>query len=566
MRLIYIKKIGLSLLVAALLPVFLYAAEPPLIQTLYTENFDNFPNPERGFHRYTIFRGLQSSSVSGLRAAGISLILGVVIVNDYKNKDFDAALFNQLNSAFSVARNAGLKVNFRLYYTDQSYQDPPLSRMLSHIDQLQQVFVDNVDVINHVEAGFIGPWGEWHSSNLGNPPTVENMTAVLFRLLSVLPAERMVMIRRPMFKRQIFANAKLPDGYEVLDETKAFDGSNLARTGYHNDAFVTSDTDLGTYVDPGWSRANELAYAGNEARFTPFGGESSYNSPLHDYTHCAYSLGEMETLHARNLNDGWYGPVLQRWTDEGCMDEIKRRLGYRFVLNDVEMSQEVKPGGVLHVKINLNNVGFGSLFNPRDVKLVLQNGSQLNVAAVNCDPRRWEPGAGIALDKYFRIPANILEGYYDVKLNLPDPKTSLQTNPLYSIRLANVGVWESSTGYNVLKTGLQIHNAAPGSSTSDTTFQEIDNPSFTISGRITSGIQSDVTVSLYPNSCTGISETTVTDSQGNYSFNNLPAGTYMIIPEAYSGCNANPMSYENIIIPRTDYNSYDFTLSCGCGN
>ena len=282
-------------------------------------------------------------------------------------------------------------------------------------------------------------------------------------------------------------------------------------------------------------------------------------------SHCTYSVSELEILHARNLNDGWYGPVLQRWTDEGCMDEIKRRMGYRFVLNDVEMSQEVKPGGVLHVIINLNNVGFGSLFNPRDVKLILQNESQLYVAAVNSDPRRWEPGAGIVLDKYFRIPANIPEGYYDVKLNLPDPKTSLQTNPLYSIQLANDGVWESGSGYNILKTGLQIHNAAPGSSTSDTIFQEIDNPSLTISGTITGSIQSDVSVSLYRNSCRGISETTVTDSQGNYSFSNLPAGNYMINTE-YPGCSSKFMNYTGIAIPRTDYNSYDFTLTCGCGN
>jgi hypothetical protein len=188
------------------------------------------------------------------------------------------------------------------------------------------------------------------------------------------------------------------------------------------------------------------------------------------------------------------------------------------------MSQEVKPGGVLHLVINLNNVGFGSLFNPRDVKLILQNGSQLYVAAVNSDPRRWEAGSGIVLDKYFRIPANIPEGFYDVKLNLPDPKTSLQNNPLYSIQLANDGVWESGTGYNILKTGLQIHNAAPGSSTSDTIFQEIDNPSFTLSGTISGIVQSDVPVALYPNSCTGSPETTVTDDQGNYSFSDVPAG------------------------------------------
>ena len=559
----YIKKIVLSLLVATLLPAFLYAAEPPLIKILYTENFDNFPNPERGFHRYTIFRGLQASSVSGLRQSGISLILGVTIVNDYINKDFDATLINQLNAAFSVARNAGLKVNFRLYYNDKNFSDPPLNRMLSHIDQLQQVFTNNVDVINLVEAGFIGPWGEWHSSILGNPPTVANMTAVLFRLLSVLPVERMVNIRRPMFKRQIFANPKLPGGYEVLDETKAFDGSNLARTGYHDDAFVTSDTDLGTYVAPGWSREQELAYAGNEARFTPFGGESSSNNPLHDYTHCTHSVYEMETLHARYLNDGWNGLVLQRWTDEGCMDEIKRRLGYRFVLRDVGISQEVKPGGILHLKINLDNVGFGSLFNPRDVELILQNGSQFYVAGVNADPRRWEPDTGIVLDTYFIIPATIPEGYYDVKLNLPDPKTSLHTNLLYSIQLANAGVWESSTGYNILRTGLHIHSAAQGSSTSDTVFQEIENP-YSIYGTITGSVQSDVTINLYQITCGGNSlvSTTSTNSNGYYSFGGLSAGYCYAINLAYNGCSFNPPFHVSNI-PHTENESYNFISSCG---
>jgi hypothetical protein len=35
-------------------------------------------------------------------------------------------------------------------------------------------------------------------------------------------------------------------------------------------------------------------------------------------------------------------------------------------------------------------------------------------------------------------------------LNLPDPKTSLITNPKYSIRLGNTNMWNSTTGYNRL--------------------------------------------------------------------------------------------------------------------
>ncbi len=470
---IRLKKLVYCLFFILLLPIVLFSAEPPPTQVTYTESFDNFANPERGFHRWTQLRGLSASSVGSLRAGGQSLILGLAIVPEYTAIDFDTALFDELNAGLSVARNAGLKVNFRLYYTDKSYSDPPLTRMLSHINQLQQVFTDNVDVINLVEAGFIGPWGEWHSSLLGNPPTVENMSTIVDALLEALPTERMVSIRRPMFMRQIYANLSAPSGYDVLSETNAFDESNLARTGYHNDAFVSSDTDLGTYVDPGWTRSDELAYAGQQSRFTPFGGESSWHSPLHDFTYCEHSLYEMETLRADYLNDGWYDTVINRWYSSGCLDEIKLRLGYRFVLRSAGISSEVKPGGVLQLDLNLENVGFSAPFNPRSIELILSSGTNTYVTAIDADPRRWEPGTPIEISTFFRIPADIPEGYYDLKLNLPDPQPTLQDNPSYSIRLANSNIWDDITGYNMLIDNLHIHQAAPGSTTADTLFEEI---------------------------------------------------------------------------------------------
>ena len=558
-----IRKTIISLLLFTLIiPVAVSAEEPVLSNNYYTESFDDFANPERGFHRYTTLRGLQPWAVNSLRSQGQSLILGIVTANDYIDRDFDASFFSELTSGFSVARDAGVKVNFRLYYNDQSYSDPPLSRIISHIDQLQQIFEDNSDVINIVEAGFIGPWGEWHNSNLGNPPTVENMTAVLFELLSVLPEERMVSIRRPMFKRQIFANPAAPDGYDVLNDSNAFDGSNLARTGYHNDAFVTSNTDLGTYVDPGWSRADELAYAGNESQFTPFGGESSWHNPLHELTHCDNSTYELETLHASNLNDGWYGPVLDRWENEGCMDEIKRSLGYRFVLRESNISEEVKPGGILHIIIDIDNIGYAALFNPRHFEIILQNGTEVYSANVNVDARRWKSGSSNTVDRYFRIPADIPEGYYDVKLNLPDPASSLHDNPLYSIQLANTAVWDQGTGYNSLITGLHIHSEAPGSSNSDTIFQEIGQNSVT--GRVTGDIRSGVTVRICQSGChfgctKNNSITTTTNSDGYFVFSDLPEGWHRLIPEQ-NGCSFDP-SYQLIFVPQTEHISYDFVTS-----
>ena len=231
-----------------------------------------------------------------------------------KTRDFDRS-FQSASSALSVARN-GLKSRFHRIILTRRYQDPPVAGCSATL-ALQQVFTNDVDVINHVEAGFIGPWGEWHSSNLGNPPTVSNMTAVLFRLLSVLPAERMVMIRRPMFKRQILP-CSIPERPDA-DVSKA-DGSTLR--GWRQMLPCFKDTNWHHVIR--WSRAM-IGVCRNEARYTPFGGESSYSSS----TSCIYSC-TIQPQNWKHFCENLKELVRldkQIWTDEGCMDEIKRRKG-----------------------------------------------------------------------------------------------------------------------------------------------------------------------------------------------------------------------------------------------
>jgi len=52
----------------------------------------------------------------------------------------------------------------------------------------------------------------------------------------------------------------------------------------------------------------------------------------------------MTILHINYLNIDYNKKVLDRWKEQGCFDEIRRRIGYRFVLESAQLPQQVKPG------------------------------------------------------------------------------------------------------------------------------------------------------------------------------------------------------------------------------
>jgi len=54
------------------------------------------------------------------------------------------------------------------------------------------------------------------------------------------------------------------------------------------------------------------------------------------------------------------------------MDEINRRLGYRFVLQQGQFTENPVAGQKFTMKLSLKNVGFASPANPRNVELILQ--------------------------------------------------------------------------------------------------------------------------------------------------------------------------------------------------
>jgi len=246
----------------------------------------------------------------------------------------------------------------------------------------------------------------------------------------------MIALRTPRQKTALY-------GTVPLTAQEAFSGIPKARIGGHNDCFLASDTDFGT-----WSKdiVAEKAFYHQENLFVPprrrnlqFQGSGT---AIRGLRKCA----EGARVPALQFAQQPLSPeVLDGWTKGGCMPEIRRRLGYRFRL--VDSSTQVA-GRELRITLTVRNEGFGNLYNPRPVVLVLRERAtgRIERVPIPTDPRRWMPAESTTV----RASATLPPGEYDVFLHLPDAAPSLRDRPEFAVRFANAGVWESDTGMNRL--------------------------------------------------------------------------------------------------------------------
>ncbi len=424
----------------------------------HAESSDVFANPERGFYLYNNLLQL-SPDIGRRRAEGYALVWGKIALDAYRDQaDLPQAVLDSLNAGFATARHGGMKVIVRTSYGSRgpggdytTYEDPAQDIIERHIEQLAPIFVQHADVIALFEAGFVGPWGEWHTTALAQD--YARGRQVLFHLLDHTPAERMIAVRYPYFKQQLF---KEDNGtYEQVRSDNAYGGSHVARVGHHNDCFLASETDYGTYERGGQTRSDETAYLAAETLYTLFGGETCNPHPLND---CQRALDELSTLHASYLNRAYHPKVLQKWREQGCFDEIAQRLGARLVLEESRAQRKVRAGGVLEVEVALSNRGFAPLYNARDVEFVLQNeeSSALFTFAQDVDPRAWKPGQQYVFNTRLALPADLPKGSYRLALFLPDPSPRLRWDPRYAYRLANENMWDAESGLNALISGIAV--------------------------------------------------------------------------------------------------------------
>ncbi|SDL30819.1 protein of unknown function [Catalinimonas alkaloidigena] len=479
---------------------------PQLITTTYTESDEDFPNPERGFYRYSethvdaytpldateLASYRQPQTVSGARySVPSTLVFRYYVLDGYTDQPLPAEFLSRMETDFAAVRQAGVKLIPRFAYTVAAragncpegfacppYGDAPKEVVLNHIAQLKPVLRANSDVIACLQMGFIGIWGEnYYTDYFGDPSTNatqgkfldenwQDRTEVLQALLDALPDDRMVQVRTPQMKQRAVYGVNAPVSAAALQESEAFEATDKARIGFHNDCFQASATDYGTFEDYGNSStprkdANTALrnYAKMDSRYTVVGGEtcSDAYSPQNDCAPAGQAEEAFREMHYSYLNAAYNVDVNNDWVDGGCMASIQRKLGYRLVLREATLPDRVAKGDTLAVSLALENLGYASPYNPRPVQLVLrQDATQQQFSfPFATDIRRWFTGS-VSLDASFIVPDTLPAGDYEMFLQLPDAATDLATRPEYSIRLANENVWEAATGYNALQHTLTV--------------------------------------------------------------------------------------------------------------
>lgn len=436
---------------------------------------DNFPNPERGFYRQFVPFWLNTerypldlATLSALRSDGISLIRTYYVFDEFRDTALPQAALDAFATDLASARQAGVKVIPRVAYSfpcatpddpcteaslSQQVTDPPIARVLQHIDQLTPVLRANGDVIAFMEMGFVGAWGEWHhsSSNLVNADRTlnGNSAAIVDRLLFALPPDRMAALRYPYHKQELF-------GRTPLDPAQAFSQTAAARLGAHNDCFLDGAIGGGTYTPPPGGDSDKTIeqlrqYLSVDTRYVPQGGETCASDAIaQPFIQCPYALSELAAMHWSTINSEYYPDVLDLWRRQGCYPEIEKRLGYRFRFESARAPAHVRRGARFDVSVTVVNDGWAAPFNPRPVELVLHHvtsGGTITIP-IAADPRRWLPGPSYVLDVNDIPTSGVPLGLYDVMLRLPDADRQLARRPEYSIRLANDDVWDPVLGAN----------------------------------------------------------------------------------------------------------------------
>ena len=279
-----------------------YIPENPtkMAKVIYGEDHSMISNPERGFCTRNGYHS-RSSVISDYEINTLKSGKHTLVFFDFKLKEFISSSINSdmlgmMQRNFDKLRANGIKAVVRFTYsssTSAAVYDAEPSIVLKHISQLKPILEKNKDVIALIEAGFIGALIKTNLLNISlNSP---------------------------------------------LTQSEAFNRSNKARLGHHNDCFLADEKDRGTYTGE-----QDKKYTQLDSKYTVVGGETC--TPPTSYSQCNAALQTMGKYHWSYLNLSYHQDMIADWKNTHCFEEIQKRLGYRFVMKEVQYTEKMETG------------------------------------------------------------------------------------------------------------------------------------------------------------------------------------------------------------------------------
>ena len=458
-----------------------FAAAADSVQ--YQEDRSVFPNPERGFWwpmdppgggnpgqtdmPHAPFQVRQLRALRGQPQA-FSLIRDCIQLGMFMDRDISKRRLEEIQHDFDTVRAAGLKAVVRFVYDwGMQNRDPEASVLMRHLEQLEPLLRANADVIAVVQAGLYGGTGEacksdhryvFDDSGSGGWQRLSPAGVRIYRrLLTAIPADRMMTVRYPRLKWDLLGwNA---NSVKALTLAQAYNGSDQSRIGFYDDGFMGDAKHFAMFQLPG-----ESDFTAQDTQFVVMEGELSaeteYNKRPGQVVLDAKRYHQVSLTHHRGRSDG--GSVYDSWKANGDWEEVLRRMGYRYRLLESTAPATAQLGGSFQLTLKMTNDGLARIHNPRLLEVVLRHRDDVSEFRVKADQgqgnRMWLPGPGETktLEIKATVPAAAAAGVYEMFLNLPDPYPSLHDRPEYTIRLANQGLWEARTGFNQLRRDIKI--------------------------------------------------------------------------------------------------------------
>ena len=138
---------------------------------------DGLLNPERGF-RFEIGVGRTPGDpvkfghirdhwpFPRFKRDGVTISQAYCYLTQFHSSEISAEKIAALEADFERARRDGVKFVLRFAYESDSVKSdgPTAERILAHIRQLTPVVRRNIDVIHVLQTGWVGLWGEFHTS------------------------------------------------------------------------------------------------------------------------------------------------------------------------------------------------------------------------------------------------------------------------------------------------------------------------------------------------------------------------------------------------------------------
>lgn len=381
---------------------------------------------------------------------------------------FEATLDNVRQRGKSAIVRFAYDKNFSGY----TQCDPDQSVILGHLKQLGEIYSRNTDVIQFVELGMYGSWGEMHSSHTG---TNEHIAEALQTLLECTPPEIKIGVRRPDIVAT-WLGVNVGNNYSGFDvDSETFQqaaqakGDTLYRVGMYNDGYLGSNSDLGTIgmgsSDGRMTREMMVKWLEQYCSHTPYGGElvANYNGD-HPINTPVYLSEEGFRTHTSYLNYEWHQPTILGWkemTYEGDEAEyygkdgftyVENHLGYRFILRESSIETV---GNKIAGRLQIENVGFGNLTKKAIVSFVIRHEGKVEEIFPDetIDPQTWLSRETSTINYHLTLPDDCTEGEYKLFIRLSEKGDLVHDNNYRCIQFGNPSEqYDQSIGANLVGT------------------------------------------------------------------------------------------------------------------